>query len=149
MPNNFKEELLFTGMMAGMMVFVMSAYNVIRAQGLSLATTGKVLIGFPLGLLVAAIFDLAVVGPIVKAIVFKYLIKDPENTAPIKIAMTISSLMVLGMVSIMTLYGLLMEGQVGWAQYGHGWIFNLIVALPLQLLIVGPISRKGLAAVQN
>nr|WP_225353257.1 hypothetical protein [Secundilactobacillus paracollinoides] len=33
MPRNLKEELLFTAMMAGLMVFGMVAYNVALAQG--------------------------------------------------------------------------------------------------------------------
>jgi len=149
MPKNFKEELLFTGMMAGMMVLVMSAYNVIMNQGISRASIMDVLVGFPLGLIVAGVLDLALIGPLVKGLVFGFIIKDPENTHPLKIAVTISSLMVLGMVSLMTLYGLIMVGHIGLPEYAHGWLFNIIVALPLQLLIVGPIARKGLAAVQN
>ena len=31
----------------------------------------------------------------------------------------------------------------------HTWIFNLIVALPLQLLIVGPIARGVLGKMQK
>ncbi|KRM71951.1 DUF2798 domain-containing protein [Lacticaseibacillus brantae] len=149
MPKNLKEEILFTGMMAGMMVLVMSLYNVMRVVGVNGTAVTKALIGFPLGLIVAGILDLALVGPIVKGIVFKYLIKDPENTAPIRIALTISTLMVLGMVSLMTAYGLIMTGQIGWSQYFTGWLINIVVALPLQLLIVGPLSRAGLSRIQN
>jgi len=149
MPKNLKEELLFTGMMAGMMVLVMSLYNVMRVDGVNSGAVVEALVGFPLGLVVAGILDLALVGPVVKGIVFKYLIKDPENTAPIRIALTISTLMVLGMVSFMTAYGLVMTGHIGWPQYFAGWLINIVVALPLQLLVVGPVARAGLTRIQN
>ncbi len=36
MPKNFKEELVFTGLIAGMMVFGMTMYNVFKASGISM-----------------------------------------------------------------------------------------------------------------
>jgi len=35
MPKNFKEELLFTAVMAGLMVLVMAGYNIALADGFS------------------------------------------------------------------------------------------------------------------
>jgi hypothetical protein len=69
------------------------------------------------------------------------------------IGITISVLMVLGMVTLMSLFGIAVEGKLTQghvlATYGHTWIFNLIVALPLQLLIVGPIAREVLGRMQK
>ncbi|USJ21108.1 DUF2798 domain-containing protein [Lactococcus formosensis] len=66
MPKNFKEELVFTGLIAGMMVFVMTMYNVFKASGINMESWGNVATGFPLALLVAVILDLALVGPLAK-----------------------------------------------------------------------------------
>jgi hypothetical protein len=57
------------------------------------------------------------------------------------------------MVTLMSFFGIAVEGKLAQghvlATYGHTWIFNLIVALPLQLLIVGPIARGVLGKMQK
>jgi len=153
MPRNFKEEVVFTAIMAGLMVFVMTAYNVTMAQGFSDGLILAILSGFPLGLVVAIILDLLVVGPIAKGLAFKYIINDYMRKKTVLIGITISVLMVLGMVTCMSLFGIAVEGKLTGAHvlatYGHTWIFNLIVALPLQLIIVGPIARGVLGKMQQ
>lgn len=141
MPRNKKESLVFTLMMCTLMVLVMTFYNVIRIHGLNDAVIFNTLLGFPLAFVIAFLADWFLVGPIAKSIAFKFL---KEDDSMIKKAMTISTCMVLGMVLIMSLFGAIM---------GHGfssgllgaWLinmpFNLLVALPLQLLLVGPLVR--------
>lgn len=153
MPRNLKEEVVFTAIMAGLMVLVMTGYNVAMAQGLSSGLLMAILSGYPLGLLVAVILDLLIVGPIAKKLAFKYIINDYMKKNTVLIGITISVLMVLGMVTFMSLFGITVEGELSnghvLATYGHTWIFNLIVALPLQLLIVGPIARGVLGKMQK
>ncbi|MFC6180942.1 DUF2798 domain-containing protein [Lactiplantibacillus daowaiensis] len=153
MPRNWKEEVVFTAIMAGLMVFVMTAYNVAMAQGFSNGLILAILSGYPLGLLVAIILDMLVVGPIAKTLAFKYIINDYMRKKTVLIGITISVLMVLGMVTCMSLFGIAVEGKLSGghvlATYGHTWLFNLIVALPLQLLIVGPIARAVLGKMQQ
>lgn len=148
MPRNFKEEAVFTAIMAGLMVFVMVCYNVVLVQGFTKGWFLASLADYPLGLLVAIILDMLVVGPIAKGLAFKYIINDYMKKNVIFIGITISVLMVLGMVSCMSLFGIIMAHNLGWAAYGHAWLFNVIVALPLQLLIVGPIARGVLGKMQ-
>ncbi|MFD1419837.1 DUF2798 domain-containing protein [Lactiplantibacillus songbeiensis] len=152
MPRNWKEEVVFTAIMAGLMVFVMTAYNVTMAQGFSNGLVLAILSGYPLGLLVAIILDMLVVGPIAKGLAFKYIINDYMRKKTVLIGITISVLMVLGMVTCMSLFGIAVEGELSGAHvlatYGHTWLFNLIVALPLQLIIVGPIARAVLGKMQ-
>ncbi len=153
MPRNFKEEVVFTAIMAGLMVLVMTGYNVAMAQGISSELPMAILKAYPLGLLVAIILDLLIVGPIAKGLAFKYIINDYMKKKTVLIGITISVLMVLGMVTLMSLFGITVEGKLPQghvlATYGHTWIFNLIVALPLQLLIVGPIAREVLGRMQR
>lgn len=153
MPRNLKEEVVFTAIMAGLMVFVMTAYNVTLAQGFSSGLVMAILSGYPLGLIVAILLDLLVVGPIAKRLAFKYIINDYMRKKVVLIGITISVLMVLGMVTCMSFFGIAVEGELAGghvlATYGHTWIFNLIVALPLQLLIVGPIARAVLGKMQQ
>lgn len=51
--------------------------------------------------------------------------------------------MIIGMVTFMSAFGIVMNGQTTQfvSVYGQTWLLNFIVALPYQLLIVGPISR--------
>ena len=66
----------------------------------------------------------------------------------LKIAICVSCCMVIPMVIIMSLYGALevAVSQGLWSQVGIIWLTNIpknfIVALPLQLLIAGPLVRK-------
>lgn len=64
--------------------------------------------------------------------------------------LAISGMMICGMVGFMSLYGLLIEGGVPahfWSAYFATIGRNIIVAVPLQLIIVGPISRKILSMI--
>lgn len=135
MPKNFKEELVFTGLIAGMMVFGMTMYNVFKASGINMESWGNVATGFPLALLVAVILDLALVGPLAKKIVFSHIEKKNLQPSPAQ----------LGMVTLMSIFGIIMEGTPTTDSllllYGKTWVLNIIVALPLQLLLVGPSSR--------
>jgi hypothetical protein len=145
MPRNFKEEALFTMVMAGLMVFGMTFYNVVLNNGLSANTLMEVLTGFPLALAVALLADTLVVGPIAKKIAFKIL---PVDASQIRIGLTISALMVAGMVTIMSLFGVTMAGNLSVAAYFIALGLNVIVALPLQMLVVGNIARFLLKKVQ-
>jgi len=152
MPKNFKEELLFTAVMAGLMVLVMAGYNIALADGFSHHFIREVLVGYPLALVVAAICDLGIIGPGVKYLFFHYIINDYMKKKQIRIALTISCMMVVGMVTLMSLFGMVVTGNFGGnvvLTYLHTWIFNVFMALPLQLLIVGPIARAILGAVQK
>lgn len=60
--------------------------------------------------------------------------------------------MVLGMVTCMSLFGIILEQGIPdqlLSSYLNAWKMNVIAALPLQLLIVGPISRSILSKIQN
>ena len=145
MPKNFKEELVFTGLIAGMMVFGMTMYNVFKASGISMESWGNVATGFPLALLVAVILDLALVGPLAKKIVFFSYRKKNLQPSPAQLGIFISLFMILGMVTLMSIFGIIMEGTPTTDSllllYGKTWALNIVVALPLQLLLVGPSSR--------
>lgn len=152
MPRNWKEEVVFTAIMAGLMVFVMVCYNVVLVQGFSEGFLLTAVKEYPGGLLVAIILDLLIVGPIAKKLAFKYIINEYMKKNVVLIGITISVMMVLGMVTFMSLFGMIMSHELSGnvlATYGHEWIFNLIVALPLQLIIVGPIARGVLGKMQG
>lgn len=141
MGKNKKEALIFTSMMCFLMVVGMSFYNVIITKGATASVFADVAAGLIPALVVALFLDIVVVGKIAKGIAFK-LVKPASPM--IKKVLFISFFMVCGMVLCMSLYGTL-------AHYGFGDNFlrhylqtaglNFICALPLQLIIVGPLTR--------
>lgn len=145
MPTNKKEGLFFTTMMCGLMVIGMSIYNLSLHQALTLEN-------FAIGLIPAFIFafilDVFIVGVVAKKIAFSLPISKEK---PILLILTISTLMILGMVTFMSAFGVIMNGQVAQigSIYAKTWLLNFVVALPYQLIIVGPLSRFALSQVQQ
>lgn len=142
MPTTKKESLIFTIMMCAFMVFCMSVYNVsLHSGGFSKQIIIDSLIGFPLTFIVAMVCDWFIVSRPAKAIAFRFI---KEEDKQIKIAILISLFMVCGMVLCMSMFGAL--HNVGLTSdlplaYITAIGMNFIVALPLQLLIAGPIVR--------
>lgn len=146
MPTNKKEGIIFTTMMCFLMVLGMSTYNLWLHQALDIST---LLAGLVPGFIVAFILDVFIVGVLAKKIAFKL----PVNSkSKVQMILTISCLMVLGMVTCMSLFGVLMQQDLPdqlWLAYLNAWKMNVIAALPLQLLIVGPLSRYVLGMIQK
>ena len=141
MPRNKKEGIIFGVTMCFLMVCGMSAYNLALVGKLSYT---KFAIGLIPGFIVAFFFDTVIVGPVAKKIAFKLPI-DKNNK--LQIILAISLLMVTGMVTFMSVFGLLMRPELPEnivSAYFTAWGMNFIAALPLQLLLVGPISRLKL-----
>ncbi|MGH2202156.1 DUF2798 domain-containing protein, partial [Enterococcus faecalis] len=84
---------------------------------------------------VGFILDVFIVGVLAN----KIAISLPFNKEKrLLLILTISSLMIIGMVTCMSLFALLMEGQtLSLSAYFQAWCLNFILALPYQFLIVG------------
>ena len=141
MPRNKKEGIIFGVTMCFFMVCGMSAYNLALVGKLSFT---KFAIGLIPGFIVAFFFDVVIVGPVAKKLAFKLPI-DRNNK--LQTILAISLLMVTGMVTFMSVFGLLMRSELPEnivSAYFTAWGMNFIAALSLQLLLVGPISRLKL-----
>ena len=128
--------------MCFLMVCGMSAYNLALVGKLSFA---KFAIGLIPGFIVAFFFDTVIVGPVAKKIAFKLPI---DKNSKLQIILAISLLM----VTFMSVFGLLMRPELPEnivSAYFAAWGMNFIAALPLQLLLVGPISRLKLQMLQR
>lgn len=146
MPTNKKEGIIFTTLMCFLMVFGMSFYNLMLHDALSI---NKLLVGLVPGFIVAFILDVFIVGIVAKKIAFN--LSFINKNSKLQLILTISCLMVIGMVTFMSIFGLVFEngfGSISIASYSHTWIMNFIIALPYQLVIVGPISRTILKKIQ-
>lgn len=146
MPRNKKESMIFTTIVCFCMVLGMSAYNLLLHNQFSIQ---NLIIGFIPGFIVAFIIDVVIVSGIAKKVAFSLPINKESK---IQIIVSISSCMVLGMVTFMSMYGVIMQfGFTGnFAQmYISTFGKNVIAALPLQLIIVGPVCRYLLSLYQN
>ena len=146
MPTNKKEGIIFTTMMCFLMVLGMSIYNLWLHNALHVS---NLFVGLISGFIVAFILDVFIVGVVAKKIAFKLPINKQNK---MQMILTISCLMVLGMVTCMSLFGIVIEQGIPeqfLSAYLTAWKMNVIMALPLQLLFVGPVSRAVLATIQK
>lgn len=137
------QKMTFTLMMCFFMVLGMTIYNMILNEGIHDQFFVHLLKDFWLGFLVALVLDIFVVGKIAKSIAFK-LIKPTPETKQIKIILTISSCMVIGMVLCMSMYGAIVAvgfNTMALKLYPLCIIRNFVMALPLNLLVVSPLVR--------
>ncbi|MFF6014521.1 DUF2798 domain-containing protein [Lysinibacillus fusiformis] len=145
MPTTRKESLYFGLIMCFGMVLFMTLYNFYLNDTFGQISFLGGISDFLIGFIVAIILDLYIVGPIAKKIAFKL----TANTANVLFKiLTISTCMVIGMAFFMSIYGLI-------TSYFHNGLYsnsiikeflsvfcrNFIVALPLQIIIMGPIVR--------
>ena len=151
MPTNKRESLIFTFVMCFCMVIGMSIYNVARTQGgAPLDVLAAAWMGFPFAYVFAMCADWFVAGPLAKGAAFKLFVKP--GMLPYAITLIVSCCMVVPMVIIMSLFGCfeasvhMPGGIMGmlpglpamWLQ-NIGW--NFLGALPLNIIIAGPIAR--------
>ena len=137
MPRNFKEALLFTFLMCGMMVCGMSLWNLLILDwtGVVPFAWGHFFQGYIPGFVVAFLLDMLLVGPLAKTIAFAILHKVKAHDKRWAKILVISGTMALFMVTFMSLYGLVYNGQsVTLSSYGRAWLTNVIMALPLNFL---------------
>lgn len=141
MPSNKKENIIFGLFMCFGMVFIMSIYNTALHGFSSYMLT---IIIFFITFVVAFIVE-SLVGPIAFKLAFSL---SYDKTKELNTILAIALCMVPIMVLIMSFYGLILmtlttgiEGSF-FTNYLNIVGLNVIVALPSQLLIVGPISRK-------
>lgn len=149
MPTNKKEGIFFTIVMCSMMVLGMTIYNIALAEGVSMGLVKSVAFGFFPGFVVALIIDIIIVSPVAKKLAFKLPINKEK---PWQIILAVSGCMVCGMVLFMSIFGLVTEGNFSGNIFLNYLVVarnNIIMALPLQWLVVGPLARKFLGMYQN
>ncbi|MHC1749652.1 MAG: DUF2798 domain-containing protein [Cellulosilyticaceae bacterium] len=141
MGKNKKENFIFTLICCALMVFTMASYNIILQDGFSFISLKKALVGFLPGFCIALILDWFLVGKIAKSMAAKL---SNANTPTLKKVLLISFFMVCGMCFCMTLITSILHQGIS-PQFPLVFIKNLgrnfIFALPLQLIVVGPIAR--------
>ena len=155
MPQNKKQDFIFTIMMVTAMVYGMVVYNIAFAQGgLEYHTFAEALKELPIMIPIAFALEHFVVGKIAKKMAFSMVTPDPEK--PYRITFAISCSTICLMVPCMSMIAtLLFHGFSGniLMLWGMAMSKNVFMALFWQLLVAGPlvrwIFRHGLSAWQH
>ncbi|WP_211746157.1 hypothetical protein [Paenibacillus sp. Marseille-Q4541] len=145
MPTTKKEEIFFGLMMCLGMVIFMTLYNLYTNDMIGTISIPTLLAQFVLCYCTAFLLEYFIVGPVAKKIVFTLPFdKSKKGIVIVSLALFI----VIGMVFFMSIYGLLTSlfyngftGESIFQQYFSLVFKNFIFALPLQLIIVGPVVR--------
>ena len=113
--------------------------------GISLEVLQEACLAFPLAYLVAFLFKKFIVSIFVERFAFRFLVKPTSKSW--KIIISITCCTILPRVILMSVFGAIEScmatgkwSTIGW-QYLMIFPRNLAMALPFQLLIVGPLLR--------
>ncbi|MFB6729959.1 DUF2798 domain-containing protein [Bacillus mobilis] len=145
MPTTRKENLQFGMMMCLGMVIVMTFYNLLLNGAGGPLHIKEIALELLIGFIIALLIEICIVGPCAKKIVFAL---PFDKSKKVNIIITMATLMVIGMVFLMSFYGMAMmylhnglNGDSFVSMYFSIFIKNFIMAYPLQLIIMGPLVR--------
>jgi len=158
LPGSKKEQVIFGLMMCTGMVVVMMTFNLWHTGMLSEMSAMQMLLQFVICFVIAFVVESFIVGPAARKMAFSI---PFARSSRIKGIVTMSFFMVVGMVLMMSLYGIMtayaadqLDGASVFGAYFHTIARNISLALPYQLIVLGPLVRyvfgklfKGQAAV--
>ncbi|OBZ16415.1 MULTISPECIES: hypothetical protein [Bacillales] len=145
MPTTKKENFYFGLMMCFGMVVAMTTYNLFTNGLIGKISLNGLIFQFIFGFITALLLELFIVGPVAKKIALSL---PYDKSKKVLMILSISFFMVIGMVLCMSLYGLSnayfsgsLSGDSLIESYFSMVFKNFIFALPLQLIIMGPLMR--------
>lgn len=145
MPTSKKEEFYFGLMMCCGMVVGMTFYNLFTNGLIGTITLKEILFQLILVFIIASLLELFIVGPVAKKVALSL---PYDKSKKIWVIVSLAFFMVIGMVLCMSLYGLgnaYFSNRLNDASLLESYLMivvkNFIFALPLQLILVGPIVR--------
>ena len=148
MPRTRLENVIFTLITSGLMIFFMGVYNVaVHTGGLKYSTFIYAAHSFLVEWIIGFFLAFFVAGRLAKYLAFKVAI--PQDRA-IFIILCIQTFTVCIMVPLMSMVGTIEQNGITaelpviWLQTA---VINFIMALPLQIFLVGPICRGIFRAV--
>ena len=144
MPRNGKEGILFSFIMSAIMIYVMAALNYgVRIGDVGAAAWSYALFDWPLAYVVGMICDLCICTPSSRAIMNTFCAATDRAVWK---GITVKFLMVV----LMTVFGAIMAFGFTFGAFTGFWRmfpYNFTIALPIQMLIVAPLSGKIVHAI--
>mgnify|MGYP001322906170 FL=1 len=139
MPKTLLEKVVFTIVMATIMVYGMIVYNVaLNTGGVTNATFLMALHEMPIMGPVACILEFFVVEKLATALAFTFM--RPTDRPPF-ITYAISLMIVAIMCPVMSLVATVLFKEPSFGMWVHTWGCNMPMALCWQMLYCGPLSR--------
>lgn len=144
MPKTLLEKVVFTIVMATIMVYGMIVYNVaLNTGGVTNATFLMALHEMPIMVPVACILEFFVVEKLATALAFTFM--RPTDMRPTDrpqfITYAISLMIVAIMCPVMSLVATVLFKEPSFGMWVHTWGCNMPMALCWQMLYCGPLSR--------
>ncbi len=143
MPKNKKQGLALSCIMSLIMIYLMAVLNMdVRLGRFAGEAWGIALQRLPLGFLVGILCDLCICTPLSRRIVGK--VTRPEDAEKYKV-LVLRFCMVVLMTVAMTVFSVIVSGLRGWDGVRDFFTYlpyNFTIALPLQMLIVAPLSLR-------
>ena len=138
MPKTFWQSVVFTTIMATLMILIMSHYNMFVHSQFELLQwqnfLAELLFAMPVALLLA--------GRVAPMLAHRLL---SRNASPLAMGITVTFFIAAIMVPIMSLFVLVRKvgiNNLSWSLYGKAMMFNFIMAFPMQVLVLGHLVRK-------
>ena len=139
MPKTLLEKIVFTIVMATIMVYGMIVYNVaLNTNGVTNATFAMALHEMPIMVPVACVLEFFVVEKLATALAFTFM--KPTNRSQF-ITYAISLMIVCIMCPVKSLVATLLFKEPSFGMWVHTWGCNMPMALCWQMLYCGPLSR--------
>ena len=139
MPKTLLEKVVFTIVMATIMVYGMIVYNVaLNTGGVTNATFLMALHEMPIMVPVACILEFFVVENLATALAFTFM---RPTDRPQFITYAISLMIVAIMCPVMSLVATVLFKEPSFGMWVHTWGCNMPMALCWQMLYCGPRSR--------
>lgn len=144
LPQNRLQNVIFTALMAFVMVYAMICYNIsLNVGGMSnfvfLAAFSEMKIMWP----IAVVLELLFVGKLAQVLAFR--IVTPGKSSQTAIILTISTMSVCLMCPLMSLAATILFKHAG-VEFVAVWLqttaFNFLMALCWQLFVAGPLVRN-------
>ncbi len=155
MPRNKKEGLLFSFLMSAGMILFLCTINKLSFDGVSWWNIFQIVIHYPIEILFVMLVSDYVASPLKNRLIARIATEHESKNAMIVFN---ALCLVTFMSAIMTICGPII-GDIGyWNREFFAWVFiswfdrwrmNFCMALFINLLIVGPFSRKMLAIYQR
>ena len=139
MPKTLPQRIVFTIVMATIMVYGMIVYNVaLNTGGVTNATFGMALHEMPIMVPVAFMLEFFVVEKLATALAFTFM---RPTDRPQFITYAISLMIVCIMCPVMSLVATLLFKEPSFGTWVHTWGCNFPMALCWQMFYCGPLSR--------
>ncbi len=143
MPRNKKQGIALSLIMSLIMIYVMAALNLnVRAHAFLAESWVTALKRLPLGYVVGVLCDLCICTPLSRKIVGSVCVEADREIFKVFI---LRFCMVIFMTIAMTVFSVIVSGKPGAAGIADFFTYlpyNFTIAMPIQMLIVAPLSLR-------